>query len=96
MPTATQYEIVKHQVKSFEPMGFHVSLDIQSMKKDTAPKIVLSQKDWIPYNIEGMSKPNGSQKVYNFSDPDWAIVSQQLSTLYKKIRENHEAIKKSR
>ena len=79
--------------KSFESMGFHASIEIQSMQKDAAPKIILIQQDWMPYNIEGMTKPNGSQKVYNFSDPDWEVVSKQLSTLYiniKKVREDEK------
>jgi hypothetical protein len=70
MPTSTQYEIVKSQVESFKPLGWFGGLEIQSMSNEAAPKILL-------YN---------TKKSYRFCDPDWDIVSKQLSTLYMNLK----------
>ena len=70
MPTQTQYNIVKNQVKSFETMGFISSFEMQSIENEAAPKVFLMNKSDL--------------KIYKFCDPDWNIVSMQLSTLYKK------------
>lgn len=77
MPTATQYNIVKNQIKSFEKFGCVAKLDIQSIYKDAAPKILIKKKFFAEI-----------EKEYRFSDPDWNIVIMQLAELYKNIKES--------
>jgi len=74
MPTATQYEIVKQQCKSFEPLGCIVKFEMQPLLQKAAPKILIVN----------------DVKSYRFCDPDWDVVSKQLNTLYFKIRSNNE------
>lgn len=74
MPTSQQYEIVKQQVKSFESIGCHARLEIQSMAFGGAPKILIT--NWM------------GVKTYRFSEPDWNVVSMQLSELYKTMKGN--------
>lgn len=75
MPTATQYETVKQQVKSFEELGYLGELEILPKNRDCAPKIMLAKYEWCQKN-----------KIYHFSDPDWNVVIKQLAELYKTLK----------
>ena len=72
MPTATQYEVVKQQCKSFEEEGYPTTFRMQPMLQGAAPAI----------------KVEGYFKQWNFCDPDWNVVSQQLAELYRNVKKN--------
>lgn len=74
MPTATQYEIVKQQCKSFQALGMSVSFDMQPRAQDAAPKILI----------------DNFIKQWRFCDPDWDVVSRQLAELYKNVKKNRK------
>jgi hypothetical protein len=69
MPTATQYEIVKHQCRSFDEAGYPTVFKIQPLTNGAAPAI----------------KVEGYFKQWRFCDPDWNVVSRQLAELYKNV-----------
>jgi hypothetical protein len=71
MPTSIQYEIVKQQVNSFSIFPNVITrFDISDRTNGYSPKIFILYKN----------------KSYRFSDPDWDIVSKQLTALWVKIK----------
>ncbi len=72
MPTSQQYEIVKQQCNAFESIGFPSVFSMQDRTQEAAPQIVI----------------DGLNKSWRFCDPDWNVVSKQLSELYKNVKKN--------
>ncbi len=76
MPTIQQYEIVKQQVNSFQTLGLKSKLDITLQTEGVFPKIIIHS--------------DKNKKSWRFSDPDWNILSRQLSTLFLTLKHEHQ------
>ncbi len=74
MPRAILYETVKQQTFGFLFVGCAIKFDIESMEYGASALISIIYEN----------------KIYKFSDPDWDVVSKQLTSLYFKIKEQYE------
>ncbi len=78
MPSQLQFEIVKQQCNSFQNLGYYVFFDMQPAAQGAAPKIEIKS----------------ATTSWRFCDPDWDVVSQQLTELYKNVKKRKNASQK--
>lgn len=66
MPTCRQYEVIKQQLKSFEPLGYSATLSVTNMSREGQPCVLIS-------NMKNM---------YISTSTNWDEISIELAQFY--------------